>query len=242
MRKYRERDWQRECEQLREECHRLSAEKAELEYQWNELKASVGQMREQDAEIRVLHENVRRLKHDMKNHLMVIASYLNSGDGDAAKAYTSQILDKLNAVHSYIETGNLLMNHILNEKLNLAREQGVSVKAEIENLAFGRMESLDFSALLSNLLDNAIEACRVEETPGLSVGITRRRDYETILVKNKISRSVLAENPELCSTKKEKDSHGMGIVQIRSITEKYGGICDFYEEDGWFCACAFIPV
>lgn len=242
MKKHWGQSGQRECERLREECHRLEAERAELEYQWNELRASVGQLREQDAQIRTLHENARRLKHDMKNHLMVIASYLNSGEHEAAKAYASQILDKLNAVGSYIETGNLLMNHILNEKLNLARERGVSIKAEIENLAFGRMESLDFSALLSNLLDNALEACRSEEGPELFVGIARRRDYETILVKNKISRPVLAGNPGLCSTKPEKDKHGMGIAQIRSITEKYGGICDFYEEDGWFCVCVFIPI
>ena len=241
MGKRQEKDLQRECERLAQENYRLFGEKAELEYQWNELKASTGQLRRQDAEIRELHENTRRLKHDMKNHLMVIASYLNGGEYEAAKEYTSQILDQLNAVHSYIETGNLLMNHILNEKLNQARGQGISVKAEIENLPFGRMESLDFSALLSNLLDNAIEACRAESVPELFVRITRRRDYETILVKNRIEKSVLEQNPELHSTKEEKDIHGIGVTRTREIVEKYCGICDFYEEDGWFCACAFIP-
>ncbi|MDE7299242.1 MAG: hypothetical protein K2N94_10505, partial [Lachnospiraceae bacterium] len=161
MKGRKEADWQRECERLAEECHRLAGERAELEYQWNELKASVGQQRGQDAEIRALHENVRRLKHDMKNHLMVIASYLNSGDYAAARVYTSQILDKLNAVHSYIETGNLLMNHILNEKLNLARERGISVKAEIENLPFGRMESLDFCGGRGNRGGQSGAACPV---------------------------------------------------------------------------------
>lgn len=168
---------------------------------------------------------------------MVIASYLNGGDYDNAKAYTSQILDKLNSAHSYIETGNSLLNHILNEKLNKARANGISVKAEIENLSFKRMESIDFSALLSNILDNAIEA----EPAEIIVAISQRRGYETILVKNSISRSVLADNPELETTKPDGKSHGMGIRQIKAITEKYGGMCDFYEEDGYFCACAFIP-
>ena len=72
--------------------------------------------------------------------------------------------------------------------------------------------------------------------------IARRRDYETILVKNKIARSVLSENPGLASSKPEKASHGMGVPQIRSICEKYGGMCDFYEEDGYFCVSSFIPV
>ena len=235
MRKYKELE--QEFAALSEKYSRLLSEKSELEYELEELKSTAENIRKQDDEIRTLHENVRRIKHDMKNHLMVIASYLNGSDYDNAKAYTSQILDNLNAAHSYIETGNSLLNHILNEKLNKARENGVSVKAEIENLSFGRMESLDFSALLSNLLDNAIEA----EPTEISVVISRRRGYETILVKNTVKISVLSENPDLKTTKSDGASHGMGIPQIKAITEKYGGMCDFYEENGYFCACAFIP-
>ncbi len=227
---------------LAEKYSALLSEKSELMYELAELKASAESIRRQDDEIRALHENVRRIKHDMKNHLMVIASYLGGGDYEAAKSYTSQILDKLNAAHSYIETGNSLLNHILNEKLNKAREKGISVKAEIENLSFKKMESLDFSALLSNMLDNAIEACEGENSPEIDVTISQRRDYETILVKNKIGTSVLDVNPKLLTTKADGSAHGMGIPQIRSITAKYGGMCDFYEEDGYFFACAFIPV
>ena len=230
-----------EYDNLDEKCHILAGEKEELSYELTELKASVEHVREQDEEIRKLHENIRRIKHDMKNHLMVIASYLNSEDYAAAKEYTSKILDKLNAIYSYIETGNALLNHILNEKLNLAREQGISIKAEVENLSFGKMESLDFSAMLSNVLDNAIEACAVESEPELYVQIVKKRGYETVLVKNRITNSVLAENPKLQSTKKERDCHGLGVQQIRDVTEKYQGMCDFYEEDGYFCACIFIP-
>ena len=240
MKRYSE--LRREYDALDEKYSRILGEKSELAYELEELKAAAEHIREQDREIRNLHENVRRMKHDMKNHLMVIASYFNSGDYDEAKAYISRILDKLNAMYSYIETGNSLMNHILTEKLNAARDKGISVKAEVETLFFGRMESIDFSALLSNLLDNAIEACGPEETPEIVVTIARRRDYETMLVKNKISHSVLESNPKLHSSKAEQGSHGMGILQIRSITEKYAGMCDFYEEDGYFCACAFIPV
>lgn len=244
MKKYK--DLENAYNELEAKYSRLLSEKSRLEYELTELKASAENIRRQDGEIRTLHENVRRIKHDMKNHLMVIASYLSGNDYPAAKAYTSQILDKLSAVHSYIETGNLLMNHILNEKLNQARENGISVKAEIENLSFKRMESLDFSALLSNFLDNAIEASGSEKYPEIQVAIAQRRGYETILVKNRISASVLDGNPQLATTKQNQKLHGIGTLQIKEITEKYGGMCDFYEEaqgeDDYFCACAFIPV
>ena len=219
----------------------LLAEKSELQYQLSRQSAEVAHASLQEEEIRTLHQNVRKLKHDMKNHMMVLASYLNSNDYEAAKAYTSEILDKLNSMHSYIETGNSLLNHILNEKLEAARSLGISVQAEIETLAFASMRSIDFSALLTNLLDNAIEACQKEDTPELRIRIAAERGYHTIRVKNRITDSVLDQNPELSSTKKETDLHGFGIPQIKEIVDNYNGMYDFYEEDGFFCAGVFIP-
>lgn len=237
----KKQEYEKELKAFEEKYSALLSKKSELEYELAELKASSERIMKQDDEIRILHENVRRIKHDMKNHLMVIASCLNSEEYDPAKIYVSQILDKLNAAHSYVETGNSLMNHILNEKLNKARETGISVKAEIENLTFAKMESIDFSAMLSNILDNAIEACKNERAPEINVIIAARRGYETILVKNKITDSVLEKNPELATEKTDKERHGMGVSQIKAIAGKYQGLCDFYEEDGFFCACVFIP-
>lgn len=241
-------------DELMQKYDELYSKYSELEYQLREMKSNADSIREQDEEIKGLHESMRSIKHDMKNHLMVILSYLNDEDPEEAKKYISQILNKLNAVHSYIETGNSLMNHILNEKLSLARDKGIDIKAEVENLEFSRMESVDFSALLTNMLDNAIEAeLEAEKKAGkeagtkrtsseIRVAISRRREYETIVVKNRIGSSVLESNPNLETTKDDKAEHGKGVAQIRHITEKYSGMCDFYEEDGFFVACAFIPL
>ena len=239
MKKYKKAE--QDLEITKERYLELLAEKSELEYQLSKQAAEVTHASLQEEEIRTLHQNVRRLKHDMKNHMMVLASYLNSNDYEAAKTYTSEILDKLNAMHSYIETGNSLLNHILNEKLELARNGGISILAEIETLSFANMRSIDFSALLTNLLDNAIEASQKEERPELRIRIAAERGYQTIRVKNRITGSVLKSNPNLETTKEEKDLHGMGIRQIQEIVDNYNGMYDFYEEDGFFCVGVFIP-
>lgn len=249
------RKQRQEYELLQKKYLRVMQEKEELEYRLESLQEKTAYAEEQDAEIRALHQNARKLKHDMKNHLMVIASYLNGCDYEAAKNYISDILDKLNSMHSYIETGNSLMNHILNEKFTIAKGHGIAVKAEIENLSFARLKSIDFSAVLSNLLDNAIEASLQERTifapdagiseeafsPEMEVVIQKRKGYETICVKNKISQSVLKSNPNLQSTKADKDFHGIGLPQIKQIVEACGGMYDFYEEDDFFCVNVFIP-
>lgn len=58
---------------------------------------------------------------------------------------------------------------------------------------------------------------------------------------HKIGKSVLKENPELHSTKEEKELHGIGISQIKEIVAAYDGLYDFYEEEGYFCSRVFIP-
>ena len=153
----RKKELQQKLEQEKEKYVALFEKEAELRYQYEKLLKETEEMHSQEAELRELHQNVRQLKHDMKNHLMVMTSYLNSGEYDQARAYTSELLDKFSTMHSYIETGNVLLNHILNEKLSYAKSMGILVKAEIENLAFAKMNRMDFSALLSNMLDNAIE-------------------------------------------------------------------------------------
>lgn len=239
----RYRQLKQQYEELNDKYTRLYEANLELAYQYQQMQEELAEKEQQREEVYALHQSGRKLKHDMKNHLMVICSYLASENYDEAKAYSSGILEKLNAMHSYIETGNTLLNHIINEKFQYAREQGIGIRAEIENLSFAAMSSIDFAALLSNMLDNAIEASFREEEGHreLELLITKKQGYETICVKNKISASVLERNPDLLSTKGEGDAHGIGILRIKEIAESCQGMYDVYEMDGFFCIAVFIP-
>lgn len=211
------------------------AEKLDLQLKYDNLRAEYNNDKSQREEIERLHENTRRLKHDMRNHIMVIASYLNNNEVENAKEYLSVMLDNLNKVYSYVNTGNSVMNYIINSKLEYAHEKGIEVKAEIENLSFKKIGSVDFSSLLGNTLDNAIEASLNIKEPFVYVGILKKRGYDTILIKNRIEKSVLETNPELNTVKGNFQSHGYGVKQIKEITEKYDGIIDIYEENNMFC-------
>lgn len=217
------------------------AKNLDLQYQLEGLQAEYQNNRDQQQEIERLHENTRRLKHDMKNHIMVIASHLNNNEVEDAKEYLSVVLDNLNRVYSYIQTGNSVLNYIINSKLEYTQRNGIQFKAEIENLSFSNMGSVDFSAILSNALDNAIEASMKATDKFIYVAILKKLGYDTITVKNKIDQTVLDVNPDLNSTKAESKTHGYGIKQIKTITKKYDGIVDIYEENNMFCISIMIP-
>ena len=184
-------------------------------------------------EIRNMQEQSRLLKHDMKNHTLVILSYLEEGRLEEAKTYTSDILDKLNMMYSYVNVGNALLNYIINNKLSRAKEVGLEIKAEIENLAFSYMDSVDFSALLNNMLDNAIEGAKSSKGKKLEVVISKQKGYDVLTIKNTIDDSVFEKNPDFITTKTEA-GHGFGMKQIQNITEQYDGMLDIYEKNGFF--------
>ena len=245
----------KELEELEQKLLELAAQNKDLKYELDSYKWQMEEISRQEEEIRQLHHNTRKLKHDMRNHLMVMVSYMNSGDYENARKYVSEILDKLNAVRSYVETGNPLLNHILNDKLEICRQEGIDVKADIGKCAFEKMKGIDFSAVFSNAVDNAIEASHKESRREIVISVYEKKGYDVISVKNRISKSVLDENPELKSTKNigeggvgldggaatDGEKHGFGVSQIKEIVESYGGLTDFYEEDGFFIVNMFIP-
>ena len=147
---------------------------------------------------------------------MVMLSYIEENKIDEARAYTGEILDKLNKMYTYVNVGNTLLNYIINNKLSSAKEAGIEIKAQIENLSFEYMESVDFSALLNNMLDNAITAALLSTNKKLEVCISSSKGMDVITVKNSIDGSVIEKNPELVSTKSET-GHGYGIKQIKTI-------------------------
>ena len=164
---------------------------------------------------------------------MVMLSFFEENRIDDAKKYAGEILDKLNKMYTYVNVGNSLLNYIINNKLSKAKENGIEIKAEIENLSFKYMEGVDFSTMLNNVLDNAIEAAINSSEKKLEVKICSNKGVDVITVRNSIDGSVITNNPSLMSTK-EEEGHGYGVKQKKAIVEKYGGEIDIYEKDKMF--------
>ena len=231
----------KESDELQNKIYELEALNKDLKYELDSCKWQMEEISKQDEEIRTLHQNTRKLKHDMRNHLMVLASYINSGDLENARDYISGILDKLNAVRSYVETTNPLLNHILNDKLEICSKEGIDVKVSVGKAAFDRMKGIDFSAVFANAIDNAIECERSEVNKEIVIDVYENKGYDVITVKNRIASSVLEVNPDMRSTKEDDEKHGFGVKQIKGTVELYEGMTDFYEEDGYFIVNIFIP-
>lgn len=212
---------------------RYLADNLDMEKRLSDIRDDYDKQQEMAEEIRRIQQQIGLLKHDMKNHTLVILSYLEENKTEEARQYAGEILDKLNRMYTYVNVGNSLLSYIINSKLSMAKEQGIEIKAEIENLSFSYMDSVDFSSLLNNMLDNAINGALGSEGKKLEVNIVSEKGFDVITVKNSIDGSVLKNNPEL-ATSKEEPGHGYGMKQMKAVTEKYEGNIDIYEKDGMF--------
>lgn len=181
---------------------------------------------------------VRRIKHDMKGSFLTLTGLLRAGEYDKAYSFAKENTDALEAMQTFVDTDNAAANAVINSKLSYAAELGISTKCISVNSIKGISDS-DLCSLLGNALDNAVEACTalpadIPREISLEIGCENERFY-TFLIKNTVAGSVLENDPDLATTKPDKDSHGLGIKIIRSIAAKYGGRVDHYEEDGLFC-------
>ncbi len=167
----------------------------------------------------------KKREHEYKNEMMVISSLLKQNEIE--KLHT--LLDKYNAEIAHridaIDTKHVIVNAVLNTKHQEAREKGIVFVLKVNDLSGLSMEDQDIVVILSNMLNNAIEACEK---------CTGKRIIKVKTIKNggTIIFSVIntLQDPPLLidgkyRTTKEGQCHGMGIENVKEIVNKYGGTC-----------------
>ncbi len=187
------------------------------------------------SEMKLLYDEITKLRHDMKNYLGCIGTMLHNEKYPEAKEYLDSLLEnRLSFGKQYILTESDAVNAIMNSKMSICKEHGIKMDYQISG-SLNSISELDLSILLGNVLDNAIEACmKVENTPIIDIKIYNEGNYLVIKVANSIKDSVLKYNPNLQSTKKDKSKHGFGTVSIKDIVKNHNGMIRFYEKNNQF--------
>ncbi len=183
-------------------------------------------------------EQLRRMRHDIKNQLDVVKSLINENDfsNELANNYLEQYSDRFMKLERLIDTDNAIVNAVVNSKLVECSKENIRINTTIQN-RLKRIDDIDMCSLMGNLLDNAIEAQEkvAEDKRYIEVNMLNDDDVLYISVKNAITVSVLENNKDLSTIKADKKSHGLGTKIIKDIVEKYNGSIDYYEEEGFFC-------
>lgn len=190
------------------------------------LENNFNSLQEQIAVQQQNSEKTNKIRHDMKNHLTNIRSLIDSGKIAAAVSLLDQAADNVkNTKSETIDTGNNFVDAILLSKTAVCREKNIDFSCSVQPLENLKINAVDLSSLLSNLLDNAVEAAAQTTEPFVRLTIMKYNAYYTICVENSYKgKKFLKENMgSLISTKSDKALHGYGTQIISDIAQKYDG-------------------
>ena len=181
-----------------------------------------------------LNEEIRTIRHDMKNQIVYLKE-LFAKSYEEGMSYADNMIDKINSMQKLINTDRFAFDAVVNTKFGEAADKGISIVYNITCSLDNSMEDDDMVSLLGNVLDNAIEACeQVQGRKEIYLEVKEAGSYLLIVVKNTISQSVMENNPDLNSTKKDKGYHGLGTKSVKKIAEKYNGFVTYEDKSDEF--------
>ena len=186
---------------------------------------------------------MKSVKHDIKNQLLTINNYLSSNKIKEAKNYINALTNEyLPNIQNVIVTKNNAFDAIINSKIAFAVKKNIFMEVNIRKDTIVNWNAAEITALFGNLLDNAIEAAQLSKEKRIELNICQEGEYLSILITNSIRSSVLKENQSLETSKKNKELHGIGLKSIQNIVKKHNGMIQFYEEENEFCCHILLDI
>lgn len=203
------------------------------------------QITQQEKRIREEEKNYREvqlLRHDLKRYLVTYRQLLQEGKYEVIEADIDKILGKRLNTNHCVYTENTILNAVICEKMEQCSIKNIKIEVQVN--ADKDMDSIEYGVVLSNLLDNAIEAEEQEKEENryicLNIGVEQNMIH--LVVSNYISESVLQNNALLETSKKNKQLHGIGLRGVKEFVNNKEGEIEIFEENHMFvvhiCVCA----
>lgn len=163
--------------------------------------------------------------------------------GKVAQDYLTRLIHQQTQRVLAVNTHNPIVDAIFNRYYYAAKREAVEIEFSVNDLSGLALPAEDLAVVLSNLLDNAMEACACLRTEKhIQVEMTRDAvQQEVFLSLRNTSLPVNIEGNRILSTKSDPTQHGYGLKNVQSVLEKYGADSVMDYRDGWFQFTAMIP-
>ncbi len=168
-------------------------------------------------------QNIHSLRHDFKKHLILLDNYIQKNDYNNALSYIGSLDDELAVTKELVQTENKEIDCILNYHLKQAEQFGCTINTKLNVPRQQFMSSFDLNVLLSNVLQNAIDAMKKTSVRILNIFITYEKEILYIDICNSFDGYVKKQKDSFLTTKPDTKLHGYGLNNIQSIVNKYNG-------------------
>ncbi len=175
--------------------------------------------------------SIRKVRHEMKNHMANIKGLAGAGEYGEIEDYVRRMDETMQELEYKYVTGNAVTDVIINDKCRRAEKAGIRFDADFRY--GGEIPVFDLGIILNNLLDNAIEACEKLETGKgfIHLSLKQKKQFLLLEVENSFDGAVSVQSGGGLALPTTKQSilpgiiaeHGIGLENVRDVAEKYFG-------------------
>lgn len=187
----------------------------------------------------------RKLTHDFRAHLSTLDGMLmqQNRDINTIQTYIHSLQSKQTERILLVNTHHAALDALLNQKALVAKNRKIDIQFSVNDLSPIKIDMVDLTVIISNTLDNAIEACeKLPETDRqIYVQALLEEDELFYAVRNKSLPVNMIANQLPASTKENPSFHGYGLQNVHTTLEKYHTLYAMDYENGWFEFATELP-
>lgn len=188
--------------------------------------------------------DLKKIRHDIENNLANIAFLLKENCIEESVEYIQAISATLEATKPVINCGSKYIDSILNYEIAICKKQNIDVRFEIETIPELSISPTDLSSIISNVLNNSIEANLklLERERYVQMKMFCYKNYLTIVVENPYNHKLTPAGGLLRTSKKNPRNHGYGLKSVTTSVNNCGGIFKYSYESNVFTSTIIIPI
>lgn len=183
-----------------------------------------------------VYDEQRQLMHDYRNQLTVIRQLLTVKKTDEALAYLDSISSGVVVANYNIHTNNEIIDAILNNKEREARARDIKFEVLTGNLSDITLNDRDLVCIMTNVIDNAIEACEhiAFKERQINVKLSSDQGTFTVVVINTVQQKIPLQSKTPETTKDDLNVHGLGLKNVAEVLRKYNADYELFCDDQCF--------
>lgn len=173
----------------------------------------------------------KSIKHDLKNHIISLYSLAEDDKKEDVLEYLSNVTETINNKEEFANTGNRVIDSIINFKFQEAEKEKIKVTLDLNVLKEMKVPSFDMTIVLGNLLDNALNAVRkLEKNRYIYLEMKYTKGRLILKMENSFNGKIFKDKEKIDDS--YNNDSGLGLVNVRTVLEKYNGTIEFeYDEN-----------
>ena len=206
-----------------------SARSAQIKARNELLQAQIDSQQEYYKDLAGYYESLRRLRHDISNHMYTIGILLEEGRTAEAGEYAAELRQTGVPGPQLANCDNPVVDSFLAHRRDALQSAGIRLELDLALPYRCAVTNSDMICLLGNLLDNAAEACA--QTEEKRILLTMRYAAPYLYVE---TRNASKADPRPKKRRIPELERGVGFGVLRHLARKYDGSFQTEDRDGSF--------